>query len=222
MAKDPGFIFYPGDYLRGTQCLSENVQVAYDRIMCEHMRNICISRAQLNFFTKKLTPDEVSELKTVLTENSNGFQIDWVVESINKRRAYSQSRRENYQQNNNAGSTSSPIYSSSNKDCFFAKFCLSSIPLGIKENSLDKTAENVSVFPNPNNGDFSVILPEIAHENIQYELIDLTGKLIEAGTRHADEKTLIFNYSNKAYKSGMYFLKLTESKGVFVTKIIIE
>ena len=95
MAKDPAFLFYPGDYLRDTQCLSEPVQVAYDRIMCEHMRNICISQQQLNFFTKRLTPDEKSELEMVLTKVEGGFQIAWVAESICKRKDYSKSRSEN-------------------------------------------------------------------------------------------------------------------------------
>lgn len=97
MAKDPGFVFYPGDYLRDTQVLSEKCQVAYDRIMCEHMRNICISQKQLNFFTKRLSEEEKEELLMVLTEVEDGFQISWVAESINKRRAYSESRRKNRQ-----------------------------------------------------------------------------------------------------------------------------
>jgi len=95
MANDPAFLFYPGDYLRDTQCLSEKVQVAYDRIMCEHMRNICISQKQLNFFTKKLTEDEIEELKMVLTVIEGGFQIHWVALSICKRKEYSDSRRKN-------------------------------------------------------------------------------------------------------------------------------
>jgi len=95
MANDPGFIFYPGDYLRDTQCLSEKSQVAYDRIMCEHMRNICISQKQLIHFTKKLNPDEFSELEMVLEKVEGGFQIGWVASSILKRRAYSESRSSN-------------------------------------------------------------------------------------------------------------------------------
>lgn len=95
MANDPAFLFYPGDYLRDTQCLSERSQVAYDRIMCEHMRNICISQTQLDFFTKRLTPDEKGELLMVLTVIAGGFQIAWVADSIEKRREYSESRRKN-------------------------------------------------------------------------------------------------------------------------------
>lgn len=95
MANDPAFLFYPGDYLRDTQCLSEAAQVAYDRIMCEHMRNICISQAQLDFFTKRLTSDQKDELKMILRPHENGFCIPWVVDSITKRREYSESRRKN-------------------------------------------------------------------------------------------------------------------------------
>jgi hypothetical protein len=95
MSKDPAFLFYPGDYLRDTQTLSEKTQVAYDRIMCEHMRNICISQQQLKFFTKRLSEDEIDELMFVLTQIDGGFQIDWVAESITKRKAYSESRRKN-------------------------------------------------------------------------------------------------------------------------------
>ncbi|HEY3405402.1 MAG TPA: hypothetical protein VGK59_18585 [Ohtaekwangia sp.] len=92
---DPAFLFYPGDYLRDTQCLSEQAQVAYDRIMCEHMRNICITQAQLDFFTKRLTADQKSELMMILRPVNNGFCIPWVVDSITKRREYSESRRKN-------------------------------------------------------------------------------------------------------------------------------
>lgn len=95
MSKDPAFLFYPGDYLRDTQCLSEKVQVAYDRIMCEHMRNICISKKQLKFFTKNLNEDEYEELQMVLRLEDGTYKIPWVVESIIKRRAYSDSRRKN-------------------------------------------------------------------------------------------------------------------------------
>lgn len=93
--QQPGFIFYPGDYLRDTQCISENVQVAYDRIMCEHMRNICISQDRLNFFTKKLSETERQELLSVLTLTDCGYQITWVAQSINKYNAFRASRSKN-------------------------------------------------------------------------------------------------------------------------------
>lgn len=102
MAKDPAFLFYPGDYLRDTQNLSEKSQVAYDRIMCEHMRNICedmsfitVSKKQVDFFIKRLSDEEKDELMFVLTKKREGFQIEWVAESIAKRKVYSNSRSKN-------------------------------------------------------------------------------------------------------------------------------
>jgi hypothetical protein len=93
--KDPAFLFYPGDYLRDTQCLSEPVQVAYDRIMCEHMRDTYISPSRLNFFTKNFSKEEIAQLLSVIKESPEGYYIEWVMEGINKRRAYSESRRKN-------------------------------------------------------------------------------------------------------------------------------
>lgn len=95
MAKDPAFLFYPGDYLRDTQCLSEKSQVAYDRIMCEHMRNICITQQQLNFFIKRLDDEEKKEILFLLKKIDGGYQIEWVAESICKRKSYTKSRAEN-------------------------------------------------------------------------------------------------------------------------------
>lgn len=100
--KDPAFLFYPGDYLRDTQCLSEPAQVAYDRIMCEHMRNICkdmsniaITKARLNFFTKRLNSEDREMLMSILAPVGLKYQIEWVAASISKRAVYSESRKKN-------------------------------------------------------------------------------------------------------------------------------
>lgn len=98
--KDPAFLFYPGDYLRDTQCLNEKCQVAYDRIMCEHMRNTGVSKKQVNFFIKRLSEDEKEDIMSILIEDGDNFYIEWVKISIEKRRAYSESRK-----NNRAGKT---------------------------------------------------------------------------------------------------------------------
>lgn len=95
MAKDPAFLFYPGDYLQDTQGMSERSQVAYDRIICKHMLNIPITKEQLNHFTKRLDELEKSEVMSVLTKFEGGYIIEWVAESINKRKAFSRSRAEN-------------------------------------------------------------------------------------------------------------------------------
>jgi hypothetical protein len=99
MPKAPGFIFYPGDYLQDTQNLCEAAQVAYDRIMCLHMKYICVSKQQLDFFTKRLNSDQKAELAMVLTKVGDGedaeYQISWVVDSILKYRNFCDSRASN-------------------------------------------------------------------------------------------------------------------------------
>lgn len=97
MGKDPAFLFYPGDYLRDTQCLCSDAQVAYDRIMCEHMRNIPLSKERVDFFMKRLDDDQKNELMSVLSTVDGGYLVEWVAESIEKRKAYSESRRKNRQ-----------------------------------------------------------------------------------------------------------------------------
>lgn len=95
MVKDPAFLFYPGDYLRDVQCLSPASQVVYDKIMCEHMRNICIRQNQLQTFMKGLSESDMEDLMVVLEQVEGGYQIPWVAASITKRRLYSESRRQN-------------------------------------------------------------------------------------------------------------------------------
>lgn len=102
MAKDFAFQFCPGDYLRDTQCLSEKAQVAYDRIMCEHIRNVStdmlsiwIAHEKVSFFAKRLNDDERAELFHVLREvggKNGGFQIEWVAEKVAERQSYIESR----------------------------------------------------------------------------------------------------------------------------------
>jgi hypothetical protein len=59
------------------------------------MRNICLTQARLKFFTKRLNDEQRAELFAVLAPCDGGYQIPWVVASIEKRREYSDSRRKN-------------------------------------------------------------------------------------------------------------------------------
>lgn len=105
MAKDFAFLFCPGDYLRDTQCLSEKSQVAYDRIMCEHIRSVSndmesiwIAQDKVSFFAKRLNDDERAELYHVLRKDGSenrGFQIEWVAEKVAERQRYIDSRTGN-------------------------------------------------------------------------------------------------------------------------------
>ena len=96
MAKDPAFLFYPGDYLRDTAHLTDVQRSMYDTIMCRHMKKICFTYEDLHRQFRNSDPDDIQELVDVMEEVSPGeYSIEWVRDSIEKRRAYSESRRKN-------------------------------------------------------------------------------------------------------------------------------
>lgn len=120
----------------------------------------------------------------------------------------------NYQQNINMGGTN-------NRDCFFAKFCLTGINLvGIKENSFDNSS--ILVFPNPNNGNFEISLTGFNASTVSFELIDIMGRFIDSGNKEISEENIKFNFASKNLKKGMYFLKLNSKDKYKTIKIIVE
>lgn len=117
----------------------------------------------------------------------------------------------NYQQSANAGG---------GKDCFFAKLCLTNI-VGIKEYSLNNS-EFLTAYPNPNNGDFNITMSNFNSANCTYQLIDVMGRIIESGVKEISEENIRFNFANKNYKTGFYFLKLNSKNNQTVIKFIKE
>jgi len=92
MSKDPAFLFYPSDFQAGTMFLNDEQVGKYIRLLCaqfhhgrlkkEHMINIC----------KTYDQDIFSKFK----KDSEGlFYNARLEEEIQKRKAYSESRRKN-------------------------------------------------------------------------------------------------------------------------------
>ena len=102
MSNNPAFLFYPGDYFKDTQIMKTKTQVAYDRIMCEHIRKISVNPSQnkvekntVLFLMKNLRKDEQNQLFAVLNKIGDDYQIKWVAVSIANRRRYTLSRQKN-------------------------------------------------------------------------------------------------------------------------------
>lgn len=94
MAKDPAFLFYYQDFLVGTELMSNEETGVYIRILChladkgslclEDMQSICKGYA----FTKRL--------RSKFLQDENGlFYNDRLRFEVEKRKNYTQSRREN-------------------------------------------------------------------------------------------------------------------------------
>jgi hypothetical protein len=74
------------------------------------------------------------------------------------------------------------------------------------------------VFPNPNNGSFTILFPE-ATENAQAELYNLMGERVDAFTLSGDK----FEYSPaEKLSSGMYMIRITNNGVVSTKKIIVQ
>ncbi len=78
------------------------------------------------------------------------------------------------------------------------------------------SVNNISfnIYPNPSNGQFSIEGEDI--KNI--EIVDITGKTVKQFTM--DNEQLTINLSNNP--KGIYFAKITTSKGVNTEKLIIQ
>lgn len=88
------------------------------------------------------------------------------------------------------------------------------VPTGVNETTV-KT--NVQIFPNPNNGTFTVIKSN-STESLVAELTDITGRIADVFTLSGG-KTI---YTNAALPKGIYFLKINAGKETIVRKVLIE
>lgn len=84
--------------------------------------------------------------------------------------------------------------------------------LNIEDNNISST----SIYPNPNSGAFIIETKEI-NKPIDYEIFDISGRLIKSLTVHS--KYTSVNLENN--ESGMYFIRLKNDAGS-AKKIIIE
>ena len=74
---------------------------------------------------------------------------------------------------------------------------------------------NISVFPNPNNGKFSVNLGENAQS---YVLYDMSGRVVEEKALNG-QSVVDFDMNIAA---GTYFIKVINNDKVAVERIVVE
>lgn len=88
--------------------------------------------------------------------------------------------------------------------------------LGIED--INTTDFDVTVYPNPNSGEFRVHITGIANGNFDYQLIDMTGKLIEKGRT----STRVFDKNFSELEKGVYYMILSNNGVVSTKKIVIQ
>lgn len=88
--------------------------------------------------------------------------------------------------------------------------------LGLNES--DKLDREILLYPNPNNGEFSIQYLGI-DKRVGIDLIDVNGKLIHKGDL-AQKSNQLFRISN--LKTGLYFLRITTTKTSITKKLLVN
>jgi hypothetical protein len=76
----------------------------------------------------------------------------------------------------------------------------------------------INVFPNPSNGSVNIYLPRFdMNSKYQYQLMDVSGRVYDAGKIVAAESRLAFQVP-----TGMYLIQIQSESSIGVAKIIIQ
>jgi hypothetical protein len=94
----------------------------------------------------------------------------------------------------------------------------------IKEETSNKTQETFSlkVYPNPNEGSFTVELPEVACQGCMLRMYDLQGKEVLQRSYRQGEKQMVISQSGLA--KGTYLVKLTDTvnRREYTNKVVVK
>ncbi|MEG1839294.1 MAG: T9SS type A sorting domain-containing protein, partial [Bacteroidaceae bacterium] len=94
-------------------------------------------------------------------------------------------------------------------------FAIGSTPVGIDKN---ETANAVTIYPNPTDGNFEIALGELSAQGATIEVIDMTGKTIYQDKTTASIASIHLN----AISAGTYFVKITTDTVSAVRKLVIR
>ncbi len=97
-----------------------------------------------------------------------------------------------------------------NKDSYVVGTCVEQISLG--EQQLDR----ISVFPNPSQGSFTI--SRSTRGSAQWQLLSLSGKLIQQGTLEEREEGIEI----EQFASGIYFLRINDAQSSHTYKLILK
>jgi Secretion system C-terminal sorting domain len=87
------------------------------------------------------------------------------------------------------------------------------------QNSFKPTEAEWTVFPNPNNGIFTVQFPEVNKMGGRYSIIDISGQEVLSGEIINSNITNQIDASSLA--KGIYIIRINNSKASFVKKLVI-
>ena len=93
-------------------------------------------------------------------------------------------------------------------------------PFGTEENILSNN--NLTVYPNPGNGDFNLHLPEIQSQVANLTVLDLNGRIITSNIIRKAEAEFEQSLDLTFLPVGIYILKVQDGNQVYHKKLVVK
>jgi hypothetical protein len=81
------------------------------------------------------------------------------------------------------------------------------------------TAEDISVFPNPANKEFTIELPSVTTQKVEYQLFDQVGKVIQTGSINEGQRSKTIN--SEDFSNGIYIIQLNSGADNVIRKKVM-
>jgi hypothetical protein len=81
--------------------------------------------------------------------------------------------------------------------------------------------EEIQLHPNPNRGVFNLEIPVIGRQ-LTIEILNVSGLLIHSEELQKTETNIIHQINNAGTPPGVYFVRISNSEGIVVKKIVIQ
>ena len=85
--------------------------------------------------------------------------------------------------------------------------------------SIDEALQNVSLFPNPNRGQFQLARMD-ASTNVEVSILDLQGKVLTVAKWNEGEESLSVDLAN--FANGVYMVRLTSEEGSRTLRVSVQ
>ncbi|MDY0217599.1 MAG: T9SS type A sorting domain-containing protein, partial [Bacteroidales bacterium] len=94
-------------------------------------------------------------------------------------------------------------------------------------NSADNIIENdtpksIEIFPNPSNGDFTMLISNDKYESTSIEIFDMTGRIIYKQATILQEGINVINLSASHLSNGIYFVSTNVQGQKMTQKILLK
>lgn len=96
---------------------------------------------------------------------------------------------------------------------------VSATPTGMKQNELN--GSSVKLYPNPNNGEFEILLSGLSEKNATVKVYDVTGREVFSSDEEQANGILRAKLNLSMLNSGSYFVKINSGNLVYNSKLVI-